>query len=412
MWEARIRVAVYISDQSAHYTGGGFTFEEDVLGGFLSLAGQSKHEFVLLCPLEAAAALAKRVDAPNVRVHPIPRSLSTRAFSAIYRISGVLRARFRMALRSPIDRAADETGADFVWFVATGVHFTDRPYMTVVWDLQHIVTPWFPEMSSHGMWDQREQSLGWFLRRAAVVVTGTNRGYEELSRYYQLEKSRVLILPHPTPRFALEAAEQAGDETLQGWGITRPFLFYPAQFWAHKNHVNLLMALRELQEIHGHKVDLVLVGSDKGNRAHVEEVARELGLAESVHFLGFVSRNELVMLYRRAEALAYVSWCGPENLPPLEAFALGCAVVATRIPGAEEQLGDAAELCDPANPSDIARAIARVIGDSGLKSELIVRGKKRATQWTSLGYVEGVFKKLDEFDPVVRNWASSRKRIV
>lgn len=407
--EAPIKVAVFISDQSAHYTGGGFTFEEDVLRGFLTMAGQSKHHFVLLCPVEAATALAKRVAAPNVSVHPISHSWTTRALSAIYRISGALRARFRFALRSPIDRAADQAGADFVWFVATGVHFTDRPYMTVVWDLQHIVTPWFPEMSSRGMWDQREQSLGWFLRRAAVVVTGTERGREELARHYQLEPNRVVILPHPTPRFALDPAEETDGAALERWGVTRPFLFYPAQFWAHKNHVNLLMALQELREKHGQNVDLVLVGSDKGNCAHVKQVAHELGIASSVHFLGFVSRSELVLLYQKASALAYVSWCGPENLPPLEAFALGCPVVATRIPGAEEQFGDAAELCDPGDPSDIARAMARVLCNSDRRSDLVKRGQQRAVRWTSREYVEGVFKKLDEFEPIVRNWAPSPK---
>jgi hypothetical protein len=37
-----------------------------------------------------------------------------------------------------------------------------------------------------------------------------------------------------------------------------------------------------------------------------------------VRFLGFVPRSDLVMLYRHAFALAYVTFFGPENLPPLE----------------------------------------------------------------------------------------------
>jgi glycosyltransferase involved in cell wall biosynthesis len=42
--------------------------------------------------------------------------------------------------------------------------------------------------------------------------------------------------------------------------------------------------------------------------------------------------------------LRYPSFFGAENLPPLEAFALGCPVIAADMPGAREQLGDAAIL--------------------------------------------------------------------
>lgn len=347
-----------------------------------------------------------REKGSDIEVHPVRSTLMTRAFAALYRISSTLRARFRVG-RSRIDRAADRLGADFVWFVATGVHFTDRPFMTVVWDLQHIVTPWFPEMSERGMWDQREISLGWFLRRAALVVTGTQRGREELERYYQLSHERITILPHPTPRFALEAP--AGDtDVVARTGIRKPYLLYPAQFWAHKNHVNLLLALERMRTTCGLDVELVLVGSDKGNKAHVVAQAKVLGLEKSVHFMGFVPRADLLTLYRNAFALVYASWCGPENLPPLEAFALGCPVVATRVPGAEEQLADAALLCDPADPGDIARCVLLLRDDPRLREALIAKGRARASKWTSRDYVRGVFAALDRFEPVVRNWSAAR----
>ena len=47
------------------------------------------------------------------------------------------------------------------------------------------------------------------------------------------------------------------------------------------------------------------------------------GIAAHVHFLGFVDTEDLVALYQHAHALTYLSFFGPENLPPLEAFALG-----------------------------------------------------------------------------------------
>jgi len=362
----------------------------------------------VLCPSNAVRAVQAKVKGTSIRVIPVGSSWLARAVTALLRVSGTLRARFRFGIRSRIDRAADKAQADFVWFIATGVHFTDRPFMTVVWDLQHLVTPWFPEMSSGGKWDQRDLSLGWFLRRAAFVVTGTRRGAEELERYYQLTTERIVLLPHPTPRFALRAEVAPNPEALNKLGISGRFLLYPAQFWAHKNHVNLLLALKSLDKDFGQHMELVLVGSDKGNLAHVKAQVTSLGLEQKVRILGFVSRSDLLLLYRNAFALVYVSMCGPENLPPLEAFALGCPVVAARVPGAEEQLGDAVLFCDPADPKDIARSVARLHEDETLRAELIRKGDKRARKWTSTQYVEGVFSALDRFEPIARNWTSIR----
>ncbi len=52
-----------------------------------------------------------------------------------------------------------------------------------------------------------------------------------------------------------------------------------------------------------------------------------------------------------------MTFFGPENLPPLEAFALKCPVIASNVSGSEEQLGDAAILVNPVNPEEIAQAI-------------------------------------------------------
>ena len=131
--------------------------------------------------------------------------------------------------------------------------------------------------------------------------------------------------------------------------LRAPYLLYPAQFWSHKNHATLLRALALLPEY-----TLACVGSDKGYLDHVRGLARELGVLDRVRFLGFVETDELVALYRGAHALVYLSFFGPENLPPLEAFALGCPVVQADVAGAREQLGDAALLVPPTDPRAVA----------------------------------------------------------
>jgi len=149
-----------------------------------------------------------------------------------------------------------------------------------------------------------------------------------------------------------------------------------------------------------------LVGSDKGNVNHVKRWVNELGLEKQVRFLGFVPQEDLISLYRNAFALTYLTFFGPENLPPLEAFALSCPVVASDVSGAREQLGDAALLVDPANPAACAQAIKSLHDDPALRDVLIERGLERASRWTGRDFVRGVFSIFDEFEAIRRCWGS------
>ena len=93
-----------------------------------------------------------------------------------------------------------------------------------------------------------------------------------------------------------------------------------------------------------------------------------------------------------------------ENLPPLEAFALGCPVIAARVSGAEEQMGEAAILVDPVDVDEIAAAIRRVHGDVRLRTQLVDAGKMRAAAWTVQDFVRGAFGIIDQFEAVRRVW--------
>jgi glycosyltransferase involved in cell wall biosynthesis len=149
---------------------------------------------------------------------------------------------------------------------------------------------------------------------------------------------------------------------------------------------------------------LVLTGSDMGNLRHVQEAIHRLRLSSQVHFLGFLPREDLIGLYRQAVALVYPTFFGPDNLPPLEAFAAGCPVATSNISGADEQLGTAAVLFDPANPIEIAEAICRIRDNKEFRAELIRRGQERVALRTPQKYVEQICSILDEFEPFRKCW--------
>ena len=394
-----MKVGVFLEDFSPE-VGGGFTIQDDIFRALVEQLDQTQHSFVIFC--RRPEAVSKFLTSPRLEAVGFPGSFSKRVLArAESGLHALLESRQR---QSRLEQLCRETGVQFMWFVGAEAVQIDLPYMAIVWDLQHRRQPWFPEVSAGGTWRHRENFYGEFLRRASIIIAGTEAGREEIERFYQVTSDRILILPHPTPGFALMAAPNDTAALLKKYELKENYLFYPAQFWSHKNHANLLLAAAALKREHHIDLPVVLVGSDKGNTDYVRQFAAALEPAIDVRFLGFVPVEDLVALYCGAFALTYVTFFGPENLPPLEAFALGCPVVASDVAGAREQLGDAALLVNPRDPSQIAAAVKALYDDKALRQTLIEKGRARAERWTATHFVQSVFGALDDFESVRRCW--------
>jgi glycosyltransferase involved in cell wall biosynthesis len=385
-----MRVGFFLGDKVPQ-AGGSFTFEENIVNALLKAA--SKHEFYFFYyggdrKSDKGASKFVSLSEPTDKIN----SLVKRALS-------------KPGSPSRLQKAVLQHKIDLMWFIYP-YEPVAVPFVFTVLDLQHRIQPFFPEVSVTGnTWDNREEYYGSIIPKAAYTITGTQTGKEEVIKFYRVDNERVKVLPFPTPAFALEQKEEAAD-IKEKYGISEPYLFYPAQFWPHKNHVVLLHALKILKEKYELDFSLVFTGSDKGNLKYIREKIGELGLSEKVHFLGFVPAGELIGLYKNAFAMTFASLFGPDNLPPLEAFALGCPVIAGNVAGASEQMGDAAMLVDPRSEDEFARAVKGLHDNMELRDSLRERGRVRAAKYTATDYVNGIVAIIDEFNPYRRCWSS------
>ncbi len=130
-------------------------------------------------------------------------------------------------------------------------------------------------------------------------------------------------------------------------------------------------------------------------------------LSDRVFVPGFVPRDHLTALYRAATALVFPSFFGPDNFPPLEAFALGCPVIAANVAGAAEQIGEGALLFDPSDPSDIAAKTETLCRMPGLRDKLIGKGKEIAKHRTPQAFIATLSAFLDRFEALRRCWGGA-----
>jgi glycosyltransferase involved in cell wall biosynthesis len=258
------------------------------------------------------------------------------------------------------------------------------PYVFVVHDLQHRLQPEFPEVSANGEWERREHVYRNATRNAVLVLTDSETGKEDVLACYGdlgVTADRVFVLPSvpaEPPRNVPDAERRRVRERHR---LPARYLFYPAQFWPHKNHVRLVEALGVLRA-RGLAPDLVLAGGSGDpvrNETHaaMQAAADATGVRAQVHELGYVRDEDMPGLYAEAVALVMPTFFGPTNIPPLEAWAFGCPVLTSNVRGLPEQAGDAAVLVDPRSVEDVARGIELLWTDEALRRDLVERGRRR-----------------------------------
>jgi len=376
--------------------GGGFNYVQEILQGLMKKVPGSRHTFYLIGQEERKPA---HLDGINLRW---------------------LSLRWQEPTKPPVSDAEYypeiyQENLDLLCHLHPWSHWfckiKDIPYFTNVWDLQHRLQAFFPEVTSRGEFDRREEMYGKALGRAACIIASNEVGKREIVNFFRIAPERIRAIEHPTPSFALAVNLAEPPGALRNLGIKGEYVFYPAQFWPHKNHILLFLMLRQLHREHGLYLNLILTGSDRGNLPYLRQKVAEFGLEKRVIFPGFIAQSEMVALYRNAVALVFPSFFGPENLPPLEAFALGCPVIAADVAGAREQMGEAAILLDPTKPEAWSEAVIRVRQDAELRKSLIIRGRKRAESFTSEDFASELLQLFDEFALYRRTWPSSEDKI-
>ena len=118
---------------------------------------------------------------------------------------------------------------------------------------------------------------------------------------------------------------------------------------------------------------------------------------EGVVRLGYVSDSELRCLYENAALFVYPSFYEGFGIPPVEAMSCGCPVLVSRRPAIQEACGDAAAYCDPDDPSDIAKNIARILDNPQLAETLRESGRHRASELTAKRSAKLLWSELESF---------------
>jgi glycosyltransferase involved in cell wall biosynthesis len=396
-----MHIGIYI-DYMNPTSGGGFTFQESLLHQLNTAA--THHRFTIFYYGQLPAEIQK-INMGKVLINRTYKELVIKhKLSYFFRSvrSKLTRSGKAITKLSAFELSAQKEKIEFMWFASQFyMPIGGIPFLFTVWDLQHRLQPWFPELSESAVWGQREKMFSEAIRKASYILTGTQAGKNEIIKFYDVPEEKIKNhFLHPTPAYALQCDQVYPLPA----DVHAPYIFYPGQFWAHKNHICILMALKGLRDKENIKINAVFTGHDYGNRKYIEKQIAELGLRDQVKIFGFVERKTLISLYQHSLAVVYPSFFGPENLPPLEAMALGTPVIAAKVSGADEQLGDNVLYFDPLNEAELADQILTVYKNESIRNQLIEKGRVRSRQYTIEHYINDILKLFDGFEKIRRCW--------
>ena len=359
----------------------------------------SKHELIYYTPDPINAISAK--DA-GISVRTFKFGRKERLVHKIRKQITLNRILGKFAFFQPFDAIFEKDGVDLLYFTGPSpicLFLEKLNYILTFWDLCHRDHVEFPEVRQGFEFEARENFARNALPKATAVIAESPLGKQNLERRYGLDNDRVhWISLSPAQRYPENEDSSFDPRKAAKIPLDAPYIFYPAQLWAHKNHRLIIDSLAYLRNTREIEIFAVFCGSDCGNSSTMLKMANRKGVGDLVKYMGFIPDEQMPAFYKNSLALVMPSYFGPTNIPPLEAFAMETPVVVSNLPGIRDQVGNAALLVSPENAESLSDAIGRLVNEPQLRNIFIEKGKSRLREFSDkdrLTTLRGIFNAYD-----------------
>jgi len=347
---------------------------ETYFKGLLAYLQETDHEnnYAILC---------NTISAGDFRLSNPLFSLETFDFNEgtmKWLVRGVLKNALSVDILSP---KIDRLGLDVIHhpFTLLDPINLKSPSVLTFFDMQQ---EFYPEFFSRRELRMRKANFRRSIKQAnRIIVSSEFTKHCLIERYgFPEEKIDVIYFGYAREYRIIDSTDIL-DQARNKYDLRKPFLFYPAASWPHKNHKLLLSAIKIIKDNNGFDGQLVLTGIVKASH---DEMLREIGrldLKKDVKFLGYVPYEDLPSIYNLARMLVFPSLFEGFGIPLVEAMACGCPVACSNATTLPEIIGAAGVLFDPTSPMDIAEKTWSVWSDNGRRQGMRAAGLERVTEF-------------------------------
>ncbi|MBI1337171.1 MAG: glycosyltransferase [Phycisphaera sp.] len=227
-----------------------------------------------------------------------------------------------------------------------------------------------------------ERGIRQACRRASWVITPSAYTKNRLVEEYSADASRITVNPWAADSSVRRVPEDLWGPVLKKYGVNRSMVLHFGSGTGRKNTRRLIEAWATIEPALRRRWQLLVVGLNENGIMGLRGLCEKLCVQNSVVLHGFAEEGDIPTLLSAAGLLAYPSLSEGFGLPILDAWATLTPVLASANTSIPEVAGDAAVLVDPTDTCGIARGLSRLLSDSLLRNDLMVRGTRRLEKYS------------------------------
>lgn len=327
-----------------------------------------QHHYVVIVPVSGAFSAP---DLPNVSFHPLPCGLSN--LNKVY---------FEQWL---FPRACRAVKADVAHVPYWGPPLASPvPLIVTVHDL---IPRLLPEYRGDGRVRAYTALVSAATQGAALVLADSEASRQDAIRELHLPADRVrTVYLAADERFTAQSGFLLDEAIRQKYDLPEGYVLYLGGFDIRKNVRSVLSAWTWATDAIGQAYPLVIAGKlptpDGGLFEDYVALAEELGVTDSVKFIGFVDEADKPALYRSAQVFVFPSRYEGFGLPVLEAMACGVPVIAGNGGSLPEIVEQAGYILPPSDTRAIGAAMITCVVEPTVYDDLRARGLAQAKKFS------------------------------
>jgi glycosyltransferase involved in cell wall biosynthesis len=228
------------------------------------------------------------------------------------------------------------------------------PWIGYLYDFQHKYLPQFftEEERAH-----RDLAFEQMVKQSKAIIVNARAVKSDAIKFLNAPEDKIFALPF-CPLYGQESVEGS----ITHFQLPSKFFLVSNQFWKHKDHGTVFRALKAFYELKGNKeIHLVCTGQMMdyrfpGYTQELKQLIKELGIEKQVHLLGYISKQEQVLLMQQCVAVIQATLFegGPGGGVVYEALARNKKVILSDIPVNKEIDDSRCTFFKAGDPADLA----------------------------------------------------------
>jgi len=245
----------------------------------------------------------------------------------------------------------------------------------------------FKSPSKHqkkAMWIER-MSLKRAVKKSRFIFTVSESTKKDLIEHYSslhLKKKTLVVYAGVRPEFLRPIKKGEILSTRKKFKLNSDYLLMASTLEPRKNIDGMIEAYSNLPEELRVQFPLLIAGKKGWYFESIFKKVSQLECGGQIHFLGYVSDEDLNALMRGATAFLFPSFYEGFGLPVGEAMACGTPVLTSKVSSLPEVGGAAVCYVDPYDTMSMKNGLEKLIIDSNYRQDLIENGKKHIQQFT------------------------------